>query len=194
MEKNSFFYDNSEGNPAELLIDYFLSWTLRCAIDGEQKYISKTVKEYSKEVLYYFLEPALVGVEKGDIKVLKVETVKQWKKIDLLCVIKIKIKTEPEPKWFALAFENKMYTKLHDNQLEMYINAVDERFFKKKVEKLFIYITTHEKVPPKDLEQCKINSYRPLTLEKVTGHLQEKYPDRSGNELFDEFWYSFKRE
>ncbi len=189
-KKTSFFYDNSEGNPAELLIDYFMSWTLRCALEEKPENISKTVQEYSKQVLYFFLKPELGGVNLDDIKVKEVETLKQWNKIDLLCAVKVTIKEVP--KWFVLTFENKMYTKLHGNQLDKYISAVNTRYPDDDIVKLFIYITTHEKVPPEDKEQCG-EKFRALTLGDVGKHLQKKYPERSGNALFDEFWYNFRR-
>lgn len=193
LRQPSFFYDNSTGNPAEVLIDYYMSWTLRCALEEVQENISLDVQQYAKRILYFFLEDALGGVEIDEFKVLEVESLKQWKKIDMYSVIKVDIKDQGI-KWFVLTFENKMYTKLHGSQLRLYKEAIDKRYFEKsvekKIEKLFIYITNHMVVPPEDIKQCG-KEFRPLSLWEIVEYLKSYHPDRSGNALFDEFWYNF---
>ena len=191
MKRTSFFQDNSDGDVSkEVLIDFFLSWTLRCSIDENQLDISEKVQKYSKCILHFFLKEKLGDIAIDNYKVLEVETVKQWKQIDLLCALKLELKGK-EIKWFVLTFENKMYTKLHGNQLERYKNAIYERYSDESIEKLFIYLTNQMEIPPEDDIQCKNNGYRALSLWEIAEHLKNDHPDHSGNALFDEFWYNY---
>lgn len=186
----SFFYDNSEGNPAELLVDYFLSWTFRCAIDKQQYNISDAVQKSSKHILHFFLKEKLGDISIDSYKVIEVETLKQWKQIDLLCVVRLKINAND--KWYVLTFENKMYTKLHSNQLEKYKNTIDEQYTNEGIEKLFFYLTNHMEVPSEDEGICNDKGFIAFPLWKVAEEgLREKFPNRIGNALFDEFWYNY---
>ncbi len=188
-KKTSFFYDNSEGNPAELLIDYFMSWTIRCAIDFRQDNISDEVQKSAKCILHFLLEDYLDGKTVGEYKVVDVETLKQWNNIDLLCSIQIRVGTVDT--WYVLAFESKMYTTLHDNQLERYKASVYERYPNKDIKKIFIYLTSHNDVPQEDRELCRLSHYDAYPISNISSHLRENNHGPTGNALFDEFWHNF---
>lgn len=188
VKQAPFFYDNSEGNPAELLIDYFMSWTIRCAVDPKPDNVSEKVHSSAKCILHFLLRKHLENESIDDFKVVDVETLKQWNKIDLLCSIQIRVGTVDT--WYVLAFENKMYTKLHSDQLKGYKESVDKRYpDKENLVKVFIYLTMHAKVPPEDKKQCE-PVYKPYPLCEIGKHLR-KYHPATGNALFDEFWHNF---
>lgn len=189
LKQPSFFYDNSGGNPAELMFDYFLSWTLRCAIDTEQENISDTVQKSAKCILHFLLKEYLGDISVNEFTVVDVEAVKQWKQIDLFCSVQIRIGDKDT--WYILSFENKMYTKLHGNQLKGYTQSIEERYPKSEIKKLFFYLTNHMEVPPEDLVQCEDNEYIPYPIWRIADYLKVNFPERSGNNLFDEFWYNF---
>ncbi len=188
-KKTSFFYDNSEGNPAELLIDYFMSWTLRCAIDTKPDNISDTLHKSAKCILHYLLKDYLGDKTVDEFEVVDVETLKQWKQIDLLCSVHIKVGTIDT--WYVLAFENKMYTKLHDNQLERYKESVNERYPDENIIKKFIYLTSHAEVPQEDKDLCSRFKFTAYPISEIANHLRDNNLSSSGNALFDEFWHKF---
>lgn len=82
-----FFYDSSEGDVTkESLMDFFISWTLRCARPGI-KDKNELLFKYSTEILLVLLFTN--GKDDNipeDVKKLKVKDVKTWKqkhRIDL---------------------------------------------------------------------------------------------------------------
>jgi len=188
-KKTSFFYDNSEGNPAELLIDYFMSWTLRCAIDTKPDNISETLHKSAKYILHFLLKDYLGDKKVSEYTVVDVEALKQWKQIDLLCSVQLRI--DNDDRWYVLAFENKMYTKLHDNQLERYEERVNKRYPDTNIKKKFIYLTSHAEVPEEDEVLCSKSAYTAYPISEIASHLREKNLHSSGNALFDEFWHNF---
>lgn len=68
----SFFYDDSNTDKCEEVIDYFISWTLRCASNKYDE--NKKLQTYAKRILskLIFDEPnQLDGVNVIDVKVWK---------------------------------------------------------------------------------------------------------------------------
>lgn len=105
-----FFKDNSDSYKYEELIDFFVSWTIRCA-DDKYKEIG-LVHDYSKSILSKLLFDDETYL--NDKVVNKIQVWKQWSKIDLWCDMKIdNIK-------YSLIIESKMYSSIRKNQLEKY--------------------------------------------------------------------------
>lgn len=201
IKQPSFFYDQQRGYEKEIFIDYFLSWTLRCAKDGieEEKNsnINQIVQQYSKYVLLTLLRiydkenfKGFKGLTLDNTTIKRVETEKQWEQIDLFC----KVHFEFDNKTFKciLIFENKMYSPLKRHQLPKYNIAVknhcDKEYKTYDIMKLFIHSYPNFKIGKNDLY-----GFIPIHIDEISGAFKKEYPEgkRTGNALFDEFWYNY---
>ena len=181
-----FFYDDGmDSHEAEIMLDYFLSWTIRCASDYEDE--NKLVQKYSKKVLFKILEHNLYNISSEDIEVIRVDTWKQWGNIDLLAEIELKINEATQK--YVIVFENKLYTNVHDNQLIKYKETVCEEYKDKpEYEKVYVFLTCFEEVPEKDIKACKKAGYLYYAFQELRDSFDG---DETGNYLFDEFWFRY---
>lgn len=178
----SFFKDDSETFKVEEVIDYFLSWTIRCA-DVEFNE-NKLVNEYSKMILSKLLfddENKLSNETVSNVKIWK-----QWYNVDIWAQLEINNKK------YALIIENKMYSSIREKQLSNYIE-IAERFYADKPEytKKFIFIRPdydHD-LKYNEKERCMNEGYSYFNLSE----LQDLLPnENTGNALFDEFWFKWR--
>ncbi len=187
------FYDNTQGKDGkcEVLIDYWLSWTFRCA---EQKYSERnpTVHEYARKMLLFlvFGGNETNGAYRSDSSNnmdKTIETVEVWKQhryIDLWVHV-----TFADGEKHALVIENKYYTHLREGQLERYKETA-ELYYKNHPEYRvkYFFLTAHDYMHQHDAEICKANGFCFATI----GELKEVIGDKpTGNALFDEFWFNW---
>jgi hypothetical protein len=182
-----FFEDNSENKDHEIMLDYFLGWTLRCAHKDNS---AIKVKEASRNILSYLLYGEL-----RDFTVESVKTWKQWNKIDLCAEVVIQTENIGECK-FAILFENKMYTHLHHDQLRRYKDIFDEHYNninnnKTQYEKKYFFLTCHYRECDfsHDFEVARDCKYVPLSFGWLKS--QSLLVEETGNDLFDEFWFRY---
>ena len=187
-EKPSLFYDNSERDEAETLLDFYLSYTLRCSIENHPR-INPMVNEYAKKVLYYLFGEDIQY--SNNIHIKEVRTWKQWERIDLVAEVDLLI--DGEAISYAFIIENKLYTKNHHGQLDRYkesaINFYTNHKEKSHYKILYRFITCHEEVSPEDKEACKIAGFKHLTFQYLRDCLDSD--SRTGDDLFDEFWFRY---
>lgn len=178
-----FMTDSSQSDNKEVVIDYFLSWTLRCA---SQENINKKyplVNEYAKIIL-----EALLRVENNTLgQVKSVKTWKQWSKIDLW------VEVETEQCKYALLIETKAYSNVHDNQLSRYKEIFDNHYNGTDFHKHYCLFTLMNPVPKEDLEECeKAQGFRAFTMDDIYDSLKIRCKDElqlTGSDFFDEFWF-----
>lgn len=188
-----FFYDADveKSHESEELIDFFISWTLRCAIDDEK--IPQKVNEYSRKVLFKLLEEQLKYVTHDAIEVKSVEMWKQWAQIDLLAEVIIEIDNKQSK--FVIVIEDKLYTHIHSNQLAKYQKTI-EYFYANPINgkqdyiRVYVFLTCYDEVPEADRIECKktkirYNAYAIQDLRDTFGK------EETGNYLFDEFWFRY---
>lgn len=181
----NFFEDNSENLDNEIMLDYFLSWTLRCA---QKDNIAIEVKIASHKILSYLLFD-----KQEEFVVEEVRTWKQWNKIDLHAEIEIIKAGKPEK--YALLFENKMYTHVHDQQLERY-QKIFEKYYKDETNnkteyiRKYIFLTCFYKESDYklDFEESRNLGYVPYSFSWLK---TESEISKTGNSLFDEFWFRY---
>lgn len=136
MENPMLMRDSSEKDgKAEIVMDYVLSWCLRCAQD--ECFPDKPIlKKYCRFMLSRLLKMSLDG-----ISVQSVEVWKEWNQIDLCVEVVLKRETG-EVENHAIMIENKYYTGLHlsrdadgnyRNQLLVYRDKFD-KFYDEKPE------------------------------------------------------------
>jgi hypothetical protein len=189
-EKPSFFYDHSEKDEVECLLDFYLSFTLRCSIDNHPK-INPLVNKYSKQILLNFIGKEIDLFEYSDLSIIEVRTWKQWERIDL--VVEVDILIDGNAMFFALVIENKLYSNAHNEQLMRY-RKIAENFYSSHQEKshiklLYYFISCLEEVSALDIKNCNMAGFIPLTYQDLRDSL--KTDERTGDSLFDEFWFRY---
>ena len=180
-----FFKDNSENLDHEIMLDYFLGWTLRCAVNTNP---DLKLRNESKKILSFLL---FKGQEMFEVK--SVETWKQWKRMDLCAEVVINRNGNDEE--YAILFENKMYTHTHSNQLERY-KEIFEKFYLNKNNDTTKYTTKYffltclykEADYLSDKIECEKVGFDFLSFGwiKTNSEIVE-----TGNYLFDEFWFRY---
>lgn len=182
-EQSLFMNDNSNSDNKEVVIDFFLSWTLRCAsLKNKDKY-TPLVYEYSRTIL-----SALLGVSLEELgEVSDVRTWKQSNRIDLW------VEIDTEKKNYAMLIETKAYSKLHDDQLSRYKAIFGDYYAKegRSVEQRFVVVVLDDSVPEDTRKESEKNGYASFSLEDIWDELCERinYDFKlTGSDLFDEFW------
>lgn len=191
MKQPSFFFDEKRGYEKEIFIDYFLSWTLRCAVD-ENSNIDNTVQQYSKFVLLFLLKyndkERFKNMTLDNTTIKRVETEKQWKQIDLFCIVHLEF--DGEMCKYILIFENKMYSPLKEHQLKTYQETVENQRNNKYPNYIILKFFIHC-YPNFDKSKEELFGYIPIHIYEISGALKIDHPEVSGNALFDEFWYNY---
>lgn len=178
----SFFKDSSDSMKYEEIIDFFMSWTIRCA-DDKNRTVDPLVYNNSKAIL-----GKLIEVEENDEFVFTdVEVWKQHRHVDLW--VEFKLNGEPQ----ALIIETKMYSTIRENQLSDYKKTADNYYIKKATGHRLHYVLLrpdYELAEKHPLEQahCESHGYKYLNLEQLQD-VCTSMP--TGNALFDEFWYTW---
>ena len=124
--KPFLMWDNTEKDGhAETMIDYVLSWCLRCT-----KY--RYVKD-RKPILYQYCKYMLCKLidrlqDMNNITIDDVRVRKQERYVDLWVEVDLHIDKKKE--YHAILIENKYYTGVHDDQLKRYRRIFDEYYNK----------------------------------------------------------------
>ncbi len=208
------FHNKEDGtnNGYETIQDFFLSWTLRCAEDNDDNdYKSSLVQEYARRIIYiliygdnnnvneyYSFEKDYYSSDKEipvSFKVIKVRTTRQERSIDLLAHIVTNEKNENgENKKYVFNIENKWYQRLSNGQLEKYDKYVTEKYPDEEKVNLFItydYREDNEAADEAERKQCIKNGYKYLTIQDLSLLSKMEKDGRTGNALFDEYWFNF---
>lgn len=176
----SFFTDSSDSMKFEEVIDFFMSWTIRCA-DDKNRTVSPLVHNNSKAIL-----AKLIGVEEYEELVFTdIEVWKQHRHIDLWCEFKFNNQLH------ALVIETKMYSKFRKDQLKSYKDLVKKYYNDKGLKHDFHFVALRPdyelaKKHPFEQAHCDSHDYIYLNLEQLQD-VCTTLP--TGNDLFDEFWY-----
>ena len=187
--KTSFFMlDSSSSDKKEIVVDYFLSWTLRCASnEGLEHYNNERLVCYCRRILSVLLFDDPSTIEEYQVK--SVKTWKQWKQIDLCAEIILENKSGEEEK-YALLMEDKVYARLHGNQLERYKDIFEKEYQDTGFKQRYIYFTCNDNFGD-DEASCDENGFRAYTMDNVFDKVSEyEELEPTGNALFDEFWLS----
>lgn len=181
-----FFTDSSSNDPAEILVDYFLSWTLRSAVE-EVKNSNPILQQYAKRILSMFIYGN--AKELDNKKVVSVQTWKQSNAIDLW----VEVCIEGDDQLHAIIFENKMYSSLHDNQLQRYKQVVETNYKNKPCHCHYIFLTVRPKISSYEQVQCDEAGFKAFRLDDIVNVVWDGQnlanQKLTGNDLFDEFWF-----
>jgi hypothetical protein len=119
--------DSEKDGHAETMMDYVLSWSLRCT-----KY--PFVKD-NKHLLYHYCKYMLCKLIDGlqDMKIITIDNVRVWKQeryVDLWVEVDLHIDGREEH--HAILIEDKYYTGVHDDQLARYKRIFEEHYQEKE--------------------------------------------------------------
>lgn len=189
IEKNKSFFmmDSSEGNAnKEAIMDFVVSWTLRMAVD-HKKIKRPILHECSRNLLF-----KLIGKQNfKKTRVVKVETWKQYRKIDLW--VRIILEENGVCEQHDVLIEDKVYSKLRDKQLSDIRSAFDKYLDEEQIitERHYILLTCMESYDA-NINQYSKASDDGFTLipwdELMVAMFAGRKPMYSESEIFNEFW------
>lgn len=187
--KSFFMHDEKNTGKKESLVDFFLSWTLRCITNRERDYHNPKMEEYCKSITSVLLFGDAEKLSKYEIK--QVKTWLQWKNIDLCAEFYLfNNETQKEEK-YALLLENKVYTSIHNNQLQNYKETFERYYKDTEFNREYVFFSCKSELSDWEKKECISASYRAYTMDEVLNSAKkEKEWDWTGNALFDEFWLS----
>lgn len=115
--------DSNKDGHAETIMDYVISWCLRCTNYQYVKDFQPILHRYCMYMLCKLIGK-LQDIDKISIE--RVTVKKQEQKIDLWVEIDLRIDTKNES--HAILIEDKYYTGVHDDQLKRYRQIFDEYY------------------------------------------------------------------
>jgi len=191
--------ENTE-NGYETIQDFYLSWTIRCSAD-ENRVVNPVLHGYSRRILYCLIKGANTenftaykscfdadDVIPDSFRVVNVNTVRQESFIDL--IVKVDVVEGDSVKKYVLNIENKWYTLPNEGQLQKGKEYIEKYYSDREPIHLLIF-ADHERIDSRIRSMCLNHGYKHLSvwdLAKHSGMLEEDSA-RSGNEMFDEYWF-----
>ncbi len=184
MDLPSFFKDNSNSDKFEEIIDFFLSWTLRCA-DYRYSIEHKSIQRKALKIL-----SILLFENSNELNNRIVSEIKVWKqknRVDLWVELKI------DDELHAIIIETKMYSSIRQNQLENYKKIAEDYYGNqdRKFQLHFVFIRPdygNDEIERKnECEFVKKQGYLHKNLEEIIEEIDDK--GLTGNYMFDAFWH-----
>ena len=182
----SFLNDESQANN-ENLVDFWLSWTFRCANIPETEKGYKKVRNYSRKILSYCM------TKKTDPKFLnskKIYSIKCCKyfpidngQIDLLVELNV------DNVNYVLVFENKVNALIGKGQLKKYKLSIDKKYKNKNFQIIYIFLRAQDSFLPNDEQLCAKSNFTPILYWELQNLFNKS--GFTGNDLFDEFWFKW---
>ena len=192
------FFSKEEGTEAghETVQDFYLSWILRCA---DVKYKEQNpIYEYARKTVFLLIHGVnndngfVFNKEIGtDDHVTNVKTRRQWKNIDLIA--EIDTIENSEPKKYVLNIEDKWYAPISVNQLINYDKIVKDFYSNKGFDIRNLVVFCDEDGGYDDsvqIQRCIDNNYQWLCIGDIQVETKMRGADKTGNLMFDEFWFS----
>lgn len=115
--------DSKKDGHAETMMDYILSWSLRCTKYSFIKYNKPLLYHYCKYILCTFIDKLQ---DMNNITIDDVRVCKQKQYIDLWVEVDLHINDREEH--HAILIEDKYYTGVHDEQLARYKQIFNEHY------------------------------------------------------------------
>jgi CO dehydrogenase/acetyl-CoA synthase alpha subunit len=178
MKLPSFFIDASDAIKYEETIDFYMSWTIRCA-DLKHQQTNKKVYDAARRIL-----AKLVQINYADgLLFSNIQVWKQHQHIDLWVELMV------HDKAYTLIIENKMYSEIHSNQLNRY-QKLAEKHYKDDPERIIKYalLKPDYELNEQDKKLKIVSDFHYFRLEELADSLEKI---KTGNHLFDEFWFNW---
>ncbi len=181
MRLPSLFYDGSDSIKIEETINYFISWTIRCA---DNIYQNENKKVYRN---YRIIVSKLLGFDNADfLEFTNIKVCRNHKNIDLWAELNV------NGEEYALVIENKMYSSNYLNQLDRYKRVVEEHYLDNPSRNLeYVLLQPNYELVNQDDPLVIFTDFTYCNLEQLTEFLEL---EKTGNQLFDEFWFNWALE
>lgn len=184
MKELPIFFEYNKNTPDsgfEAIQDFFISWTLRCAVEAFSD-VDYKVQKYAKRILFQLIykNPDL------NFEVVEVVTIRQFKYIDLL--VEVVVNEGLGNKKYLLNIENKWYTGISNTQLKNYKNTIEENYSKDFEVRDIVLYPDWIKVKENE-ETANISGYEIITVEELKDVISKF--QLTNNYLFDEYWFKF---
>lgn len=195
MTKNvdsRFFNDHSEGDHGkETILTYWLSWSLRLAVDNNNYSKDKPILREQCRILLF----KLLGIKQfEDLHILEVKVKKEWHRIDLIADIFIEKNGNKEH--HVLMMENKAYTYMTENQRDNYPSVVTRYYGHPDENNYFLHqvlLTCFEWSNTNDVpkieylkEFCAVcPKWQVMSIEEI----QMEFERPTESELYNSFWH-----
>ena len=181
------FFNDSERKPHskfESLVDFWLSWTLRCSVESV-KSLNEKIYNNSKKILSYFItkKQDIYSLDNKEVK--DVYFNKYYKDIDLL----VEVELYNSDKKYILVFENKVFSSLKDHQLDKYKEIIINDYNEKDYDIIYIFFRANDKYFENDIEYCKKSNFLPVLITDLQN--KNNNLEITGNDLFDTFWFKW---
>tara|TARA_R110000765_G_scaffold103130_1_gene192365 strand:- start:883 stop:1461 length:579 start_codon:yes stop_codon:yes gene_type:complete len=176
MKLPHFFIDDSDAIKIEETIDFFISWTIRCADEIHQKN-NKKVHENSRKIL-----SKLLGFENADLlRFSDIKVRKQHRNIDLWVELKL------NDQEYALIIENKMYSAINHNQLNRVMKLVEHHYLEEPTRIIeYALLRLDYELEKQDEPLVIVTDFNFYNLVQLAEYIDA---NKTGNQLFDEFWF-----
>lgn len=176
----SFFKDQSKSYKYEELIDYFISWTIRCSDLIYEN--NGLINKYSKKIL-----SKLIFDDEKVLDSKRIKNVQVWKQSDNIDLW-IELEIENDPQKIVLIIESKMYSSIRDNQLKKYKTFIENYYSDRKDYKLNFVLLRPDYEHDYEKDFCYEQGFLHINIEELQELLNE---GETGNYLFDEFWFNW---
>ncbi len=173
----AFLCDSSESDKQEEMLDYILSWTLRCSQSRYNTEPNTQVNRYAKQVLSSLMYGTADRLD--HVEVTKLLCWKQSSHIDLWVEVDLS-----NGERHALIIENKVYAGLRTEQLQKYKEIASRHYLAEDISLHHIVLRSDDDFHANDLAISQQNGFRAILLDSIAPTLTEP----TGNALFDEFW------
>lgn len=185
MKESLFMQDSWHSNHGyEAMLDFQISWLMRIA--AEKNIEKPLLHKISKDVLLRLVEICNEG--KQNVEIVQVKVWRQWKSIDVVAEVDIKINGLIEQ--HLVVIEDKAYTMIHDDQLKRYKITVNETYANTR-EVHYWVITFFDKSQRYKYEALKMDcdkaKWKLLSFYEVIGWKDGEFQDTE-SDLFNEFW------
>lgn len=177
MDEQLLMIDSTRSNgPAEIVMDYIISYTLRSAFNNETKPL---FEKAARSILFKLLGKFDQGQQIIDVKVWK-----QWKRIDL--TVEVTLKEGDSKEKHVIIIEDKYYSAPHDNQLQRYKESAEE-YYKDEWKKHYVVITAvyrSDKTFDDIYSEVEKDGFNIYSLNELVKDVNE--PTES--DIFNQFW------
>ena len=188
------YKEENTDNGYESMQDFFISWTLRCAVE-HLKNENPVLQGYAKKMVYFLLysndeknNELLERYQNDFFEITKISTKRQFGLIDLFVEIDYKINSNDVQRC-VFNIENKWYSGIRNQQLEK-----SAEFIKNGYDCTIINIVLfcdYEKITDEVVLHCRNNNYKCLTVEELKDFSGIRFEEPSNNDIFDEYWLNF---
>jgi len=189
MDYPLLFYIDNETSAFEQICDIYIAWTLYCADDRYSSTVPK-VNKYAKRLLGKLLAisddiSVLDKKSVSSIKVYRQEMFNCKNTVDIRCLATI------DGIEYQLIIEDKFDNKIDEKQLKTFKQYLSSKFQHKSSTCIFLHSGSIGD-EPKDYKLCLKYGFKYFYLWK----LKETYfnEGKTGNSLFDEFWFRWSDE